>query len=94
VGQVAAVCEVQAQDRVAGVQQREHGRRVGLGAGVRLDVGGLGAEQGLHPVDRELLDDVDVLAAAVVTAPRVPLGVLVGEHGALRRHHRGRGEVL
>jgi hypothetical protein len=40
-----------------------------LCAGVRLDVRVLGAEQLLRPVDRELLDLVDHLAAAVVTAP-------------------------
>ena len=39
VGQVAAVGQVQAQDRVAGLEQREHRGRVGLGARVRLDVG-------------------------------------------------------
>ena len=37
---------------------------------------------------RELLDDVDVLAAAVVALARVALGVLVGEHGARGLEHR------
>ena len=54
----------------------------------------LGAEQRLDPVDGQLLDDVDVLAAAVVAAAGVALGVLVGQHRALRLHHRDRGEVL
>ena len=74
----------QAHDRVAGLQQRVVDGGVGLRAGVRLDVGVLGAEQRLGAVDRELLDDVDVLAAAVVALARVALGVLVGQHGALR----------
>ena len=56
----------------------EHGL-VGLRAGVGLHVGVLGAEQLLDAVDRELLDDVDVLAAAVVALAGVALGVLVGE---------------
>ena len=77
-----------------GSMQRDHGGRVGLGAGVRLHVGGLGAEQGLHPVDGELLDDVDVLAAAVVAPAGVALGVLVGQDRALGLHHGERGEVL
>ena len=38
-------------------------------AGVRLDVGVIGAEQLLGAVDRQLLDHVDLLAAAVVAAP-------------------------
>ncbi|GAA3044020.1 hypothetical protein GCM10020000_24360 [Streptomyces olivoverticillatus] len=94
VGQVPAVGEVQTQDGVAGVEQREHRGRVGLRAGVRLDVGVLGTEERLDPVDRDLLDDVDVLAAAVVAAARVALGVLVGEDRALGLHDRDRSEVL
>ena len=42
----------------------------------------------------ELLGLVDHEVAAVVALARVALGVLVGEHRALRREHRGRGEVL
>ena len=91
VGEVAAVGEVEAEDGVAGLEQRGHRRGVGLRARVRLHVGVLGAEQRLDPVDRQLLDDVDVLAAAVVAAARVALGVLVGQHRALRLHHRRAG---
>ena len=94
VGQVAAVGEVQPQDGVAGLDERHHGGRVGLGPRVRLHVGSLGTEQVLHPVDGELLDHVDVLAAAVVAPPGVALGVLVGEDGPLGLHHGERGEVL
>ena len=85
VGEVAAVVERHAHDRVAGLEHRHVGGVVGLGAGVRLDVGVLGAEQLLGAVDRELLGDVDLLAAAVVAAAGVALGVLVGEHRARRR---------
>ena len=89
-----AVREVQAQDRVAGLEHREHRGRVGLRARVRLDVSVLGAEQLLGAVDRQLLDDVDMFAAAVVAAAWVTLGVLVGQHGTLRLEHAQRGEVL
>ena len=94
VGQVPAVGQVQAHDGVARLDQRVHHRGVGLRAGVRLHVRVLGAEQGLDPVDRELLDHVHVLAAAVVALARVALGVLVGQHRALRLHHGNRGVVL
>ena len=77
-----------------GFEQGEHGGGVGLRAGVRLHVGGLRAEQGLDPVDGQLLDDVDVLAAAVVAPAGVALGVLVGQDRALGLHDRGGGEVL
>ena len=77
-----------------GLQQRVVDGGVGLRAGVRLDVGVLGAEQRLRAVDRELLDDVDVLAAAVVALAGIALGVLVREHAALALEDRLRHEVL
>ena len=67
---------------------------VGLRARVRLHVRVLGAEQLLGAVDRELLGDVDELAAAVVALAGVALGVLVREHRALAVEHRLRHEVL
>ena len=77
-----------------GRQQRVVDGGVGLRAGVRLDVRVLGAEQRLGAVDRELLGDVDPLAAAVVAPSGVALGVLVREHRALAFEHRARDEVL
>ena len=86
--------QVQPEDGVARLQQREVDGGVGRGARVRLHVGEAGAEERLDPVDGELLDHVDVLAAAVVALARVALGVLVGEHRALRLHDGDRREVL
>ena len=94
VREVPAVGEGEAEDGVARLDQRLHGRRVRLRTGMRLHVGESGAEQRLDPLDRERLDDVDVLAAAVVPAAGVALGVLVRQHAALRLHRRDRGEVL
>jgi hypothetical protein len=94
VREVAAVREREAHDRVARVEQGEVDGRVGLRAGVRLHVGVLGPEQLLGAVDRELLDDVDVLAAAVVALAGIALGVLVREHRALTLEHRLGHEVL
>ena len=45
-------------------------------------------------VDRQLLDDVDDLAAAVVPLARQPFGVLVRERRTHRLEHGGRHEVL
>ncbi len=70
VGQVPAVCKGEAHDRVAWLQQGVVDGRVGLRARMRLDVGVLGAEQRLGAVDRQLLGDVDPLAAAVVAPAR------------------------
>ena len=59
VGQVPALGEIEREEGVARLRQREVGRHVGLRAAVGLDVGGLGAEELLRAVDRQLLDDVD-----------------------------------
>ena len=70
VRQVAAVREVHAEDRVARLQRRQVDGHVRLRARVRLDVRVLGAEERLRAVDRERLDLVDELAAAVVALAR------------------------
>ena len=54
----------------------------------------LGAEQLLDAIDRQLLGDVDELAAAVVALAGIALGVLVGELRALRGHDRRARVVL
>ncbi len=87
VGEVAAVGQVQAQDGVARLQDREVDSHVGLGAAVRLDVGVLGPEELLGAGAGEVLDAVDVDATAVVPAAGVALGVLVGEVAPHGLHH-------
>ena len=87
-GQVAAVGEIHAQDRVARFQQgQEHGE-VGLGAAVGLHVGPGGPEELLGALNRQFFDGIDVLTAAVVAAVGQAFGVLIGEHRALGGHHR------
>ncbi len=59
-----------------------------------LHVGVLGGEQLASARDRQRLDHVDELAAAVVATPGIALGVLVGEHRALRLQDRLAHDVL
>ena len=93
-GEVAAVAEVHAQDRVAGLEQgQEHGE-VGLGAAVGLHVGPGGAKQLLGPLDRQLLNGIYMLTAAVVALGWQAFGIFVCEHRALGLHHGSGGEVL
>ena len=94
VGEVTTVRQGQTHDLVAGIGQGVEDGGVGLRAGVRLDVGELGAEQGLRTVAGEILDDVGVLAASVVATARVALRVLVGEDRTLRLQHGAGDEVL
>ena len=70
VGEMAAVREVHPEHGVARLEQRQIHAHVGLGAGMRLHVGVLGAEQRLGAIDRQRFDDVDELAAAVVALAR------------------------
>jgi hypothetical protein len=46
---------------------------------MRLDIGKRAAEQPLGPVDRELLGDIDVYAAAIVAPALLALGILIGQ---------------
>jgi hypothetical protein len=86
--------EVHAHDPVAGLEDAEIGRHVGLRARVRLDVDVLGARiQGERPVLGEPLGDVDEFAATVIALAGQSLGVLVGEPRTLGFHHR-RGDVV
>ena len=94
VGEVTAVVEAEPEHGVAGLEQRLVHAHVGVGTGVRLDVGVLGAEQRLGPLDGQRLDVVDDGVAAVVALARVALGVLVRQHRPDGAQHRRRGEVL
>ena len=83
-----------AHEHLTRLHQRHERGEVGLRSCMGLDVGMLGAEQLLEPVDRQLLDLVHHLAPAVVAPARISLGVLVGERSAHRVDHRTAGEVL
>jgi hypothetical protein len=94
VSEVAAHSEVEAEDGVAGIEDSHVGGGVGLGAGVRLHVGVLGAEDLFGAITGEVLDHVSVLASAVVAASRIALGIFVGEDGACGFEDSAADEVL
>ena len=94
VGKVAAVSEVEAENGVARLQDRGIGRGVGLGAGVGLHVDVVAAEDLFGAVAGQILNDVSVLAAAVVATAGVALGIFVGEDGTGRLQHCFGDEVL
>ncbi|MNM67033.1 hypothetical protein D3C81_785500 [compost metagenome] len=94
VGQVTTVGQAHAQDGVTGRQQGQVNSSVSLRASVRLDVGVVGAKQFLGAVDGQLLDHVDVFAAAVVALAWVTFGVFVGQNRALGFHDSRAGVVF
>ena len=94
VRQVAAMGEVEGENRVARLDGGHVDRGIGLGAGVGLNIDMLGAKQALEPVAGKILDLVDKLAAAVIAVAGIALGVFVREHAADRLHDGGAGEVF
>ena len=75
---MTAVAEIHAEYRIARVQQGEEDSGVCLRAGVRLHIGIIRAEEHFGALDGKRFNDIDMLAAAVITLARVALGVLVG----------------
>src|SRR3954451_16847433 len=75
--EMAAVSEIEAKHSVARFKRRKVDCCVRLGAAVRLDVGELCPEKLFGGVDRELLDDIDKRAPAVVSFSGLAFGVLV-----------------
>jgi hypothetical protein len=87
VRQVATVREIEAENRVAGLQHCRVGRGVGLGARVRLHIDVLAAEELARAVAGQVLDDVGILATAVIAASGVALCVFIGEDRTGRLQH-------
>ena len=94
VGEMSAVIEGQAEYRVSGLDERLVDGRIGLGAGMRLDVDVFGTKQALGAFTCDGLDLIDLFAAAIVTTSRIAFGILVGKHGALSLQNRTWHEVF
>ena len=94
VRQMAAVRQTHTHHGIAGREQREEDRQVGACARVRLDVGMFGAEELLRAVAGDVLDDVDILAAAVIALAGIALCIFIGQNGAGCQQHRLGDDVL
>ena len=94
VRQMTAGGERHAEDRVAGLEQRQKHRLVRLCAGMRLHIGKAATEQLLGALDRQPLCDIDEFAATVIAAAGIALGVFVGQQRTLHFEHRLRDDVL
>ena len=91
---MAALGQAHAQHRVAQLDERLVRAQVRVRAAMGLHVGEVRAEQLAGALAREILHEVDLLAAAVVALAGIALGVLVREHAAHGFHDGGRREVL
>ena len=94
VRQVPTVSQFEAHDGIAWLDQRVVHGRVCLRTRMGLNVRVIRSEEGLRPLNGQGFHLVHFFAAAVVPAPGVTFGVLVGEHGALSLQHRAGHDVL
>jgi len=74
---MTAVIQTHSKDDVPRLDEGEIRRRVGLRARMRLHIGVRGTKELLRPVDRQLLDDIDEFAAAVVALARITFAYLL-----------------
>ena len=94
VRQMAAAGKIHAHERIARLQERGIDLQIGLRAGVRLYIGIGRAEQLFRALDRDRLQHIHIIAAAVIALAGVTLGVFVRQNGAHGCNDGGRGDVL
>src|SRR6266581_661298 len=89
-----AMGKVHCKDAISWLQYAEVNSHIRLAAAVRLHIDMFSAKQLPGPVDRQLLCNVYVFAAAIPSAPRIAFRVLVGQDGALRFHDSSAGKIF
>ncbi|MNV37430.1 hypothetical protein D3C71_1289510 [compost metagenome] len=94
VSQVTTLRQVHTENGIARLQQRGVNREVSLRTRVRLNVRVVCAEQLFCTVNRQLFNDINVLATAVVALARVTFCIFVGQLRTLRLHDARAGVVL
>ncbi len=94
VGQMTALRQIHTQHCVSGLQQGKIHRQIGLGAGMRLHVGMLRAEELTGPLSGKFFHKIHTLAATVIPLAGVALRIFIGQHAAHGRHYRGRNDIL
>ena len=93
-GQVAAVCQVEAHKGIAGLQAGEEHSHIGLRTRVRLDIGILCTKELTEAVDGQLFDLVHHFAAAIVAGVGIAFCVFVGADTAQGFQHLLAHEVF
>src|SRR5256885_5872002 len=81
-GKMAAMCEVQSEDRVSRLKHRAQCFHVRLRSRVRLYIDVLRAEEFPGAIAGKVFDHVSEFASAVVALAGIALGIFVGEDRA------------
>src|SRR5580692_509100 len=92
--QVAAHAQVQPEDLIAGLKDRQHQCRICLRAAMGLHVRIRAPENLFQPVNCQLLDLVHDLTAAIISPAGISLRIFIGQHGTHRLHDLEGGKVL
>jgi len=86
VGEVPSAGKIHGKHGLARLQDRKIHRHIRLRPGMRLDIGMLGSEKLLCPLNCQGFDGIDILAAAVPTVVRITFGIFIRQDAPLRFH--------
>ena len=89
-----AMVEAHRQVCVTRIQHRQVNRHIGLRAGVWLNVGVVSSEEFAGTVSSNGFDDIDILAAAVISFFRVAFCIFVGQARTGCFHDCGAGVIF
>ena len=92
--EVSAVGKAHTHNRIIRLQQRKINSCICLRARMRLNIRKLSVKQLFGTFNCNILNDVNVLAAAVITLPRITFCVFVCQNTSHCRHNRRRNNVL
>ena len=93
-GQVSAMGQVHAHDRVSRLKHGKVDRHIGLCAGMGLHIGMLCPKELASTIPCQVFHHIHVFTSAVVAVSRVTFSVLIGQRRAHGCHHRRRHEIL
>ena len=77
---MSSLVELHSHECIARLEQRVEYGKIGLGTGMRLNVGICTAEQFLRAADCQLFDLIDNIASAIVAVKRVAFSVFIGQY--------------
>ena len=86
VGKMSAAGQIHSQNSVTRLKHAEIDGHVGLGTGMRLHVGMLSAEDLTESLSGQILNEVNIDAAAIVTSARVSFSIFVCQNRTVCLH--------
>ena len=86
--------QIKSHKGVAGIENRQQNGGVGLGTGVGLNIGKLGAEKLLHTLAGKVLNNVYHFATAIIAFAGKTFCILVGQTAAHGLHYLVAHKVL